>query len=118
MGTEFESDQVRKMFGQVSKGVVAMGLTADDASGVFLALGKMMSKGKVTAEELRGQIGERLPGATKLMADGLKMTTEELDKMMQKGDLLASVGIPALANQMEMVFGEGDRKSTRLNSSH
>ncbi|MGK3946884.1 tape measure protein, partial [Streptomyces caeruleatus] len=52
MGTEFESDQVRKMFGQVSKGVVAMGLTADDASGVFLALGQMMSKGKVTAEEL------------------------------------------------------------------
>lgn len=111
MGTEFESDQVRKMFGQVSKGVVAMGLTADDASGVFLALGQMMSKGKVTAEELRGQIGERLPGATKLMADGLKMTTEELDKMMQKGDLLASVGIPALANQMEMVFGEGAEKN-------
>jgi len=30
---------------------------------------------------------------------------------MQKGDLLASVGIPALANQMEMEFGEGAEKN-------
>ena len=40
-----------------------MGLSADQTSGVLLALQQMISKGTVQAEELRGQLGERLPGA-------------------------------------------------------
>jgi len=75
MDTKFTGDQVRDMFSQVSKGAVTMGLSAEDQQGVFLALGQIMGKGKVQAEELRGQIGERIPGAFKIAAKAMNMTT-------------------------------------------
>ena len=53
--------------------------------GAFLALGQMISKGKVQAEELRGQLGKRLPGAFQLAAKAMGMTTAALDKFMADG---------------------------------
>lgn len=111
METKFESEEVRKMFGQVTKGVVTMGLTADDARGVFLALGQIMGKGKVQAEELRGQIGERIPGAFKIAAKAMNMTTAELDKFMSDGKLMAEDFLPKFAAEMERTFGEGAEKN-------
>lgn len=107
MNTKFTSSEVRNMFGQVSTGITAMGLSADDAKGVFLALGQIMSKGKVSAEELRGQIGERIPGAFSIAARSIGVTTAELDKMMKDGKLLSEDFLPKFAAEMEKTFGIG-----------
>lgn len=69
--------------------------------GAFLALGQMISKGKVQAEELRGQLGERLPGAFQLAAKAMNMTTAELDKFMADGKLTAEELLPKLAKVNE-----------------
>lgn len=45
----------RKIFESVSRAVTAFGMSAEDSNGVFLALSQMMSKGKVSSEELRLQ---------------------------------------------------------------
>ncbi|MFK1850867.1 tape measure protein [Bacteroides fragilis] len=58
----------RKIFESVSRAVTAFGMSAEDSNGVFLALSQMMSKGKVSSEELRLQMGERLPIALQAMA--------------------------------------------------
>jgi tape measure domain-containing protein len=81
-----------------------MSLSADDAQGVFLALGQIASKGKVQAEELRGQIGERVPGAFGIAARAMGVTTAELDKMMEQGKLTASDFLPKFAAEMEKTF--------------
>ena len=107
MDTKFTGDQVRDMFSQVSKGAVTMGLSAEDQQGVFLALGQIMGKGKVQAEELRGQIGERIPGAFKIAAKAMNMTTAELDKFMSDGKLMAEDFLPKFAAEMERTFGAG-----------
>lgn len=107
MNTAFSSSKVRQMFEQVNTGVVAMGLTGEDAKGVFLALGQVMSKGKVQAEELRGQIGERIPGAFKIAANAMGMTTQELDKFMSEGKLIAEEFLPKFAKEMEKTFANG-----------
>jgi len=107
MNTKFTSGEVRNMFRQVSTGVVAMGLSADDAKGVFLALGQIMGKGKVQAEELRGQIGERVPSAFAIAARSMGMTSAQLDKFMSDGKLLAEDFLPKFAAEMEKTFGEG-----------
>ena len=39
------------------------------------------------AEELRGQIGERLPGAFALFAKAVGKTPAELDKALEKGEV-------------------------------
>ena len=59
-----------------------MHLSAYESEGAFKALEQMLSKGKVSAEELRGQLGERIPGAFQIAARAMGMTTSELDKFM------------------------------------
>ena len=79
----------------------ALALSQDDMQGAFLALGQMISKGKVQAEELRGQLGERLPGAFQLAAKAMGMTTAELDKFMADGKLTAEDLLPKLAKPLQ-----------------
>jgi tape measure domain-containing protein len=112
MGSKFQAEQVRNMFRQVSTGAAVMNLNADDSKGVFLALGQIMSKGKVQAEELRGQIGERIPGAFQIAARAMDMTTSELDKFMSDGKLTAEEFLPRFAAQMEKEFAGGLETAT------
>jgi len=81
----YSGGQTRNIFENVSKAVSAFKLSGDDAKGVFLALGQMISKGTVASEELRGQIGERLPGAFSIAAKSMNVTEKELNKMLQSG---------------------------------
>lgn len=104
-GTSLEKD-LNNIFEGVSAAGAALALSQDDLNGIYLALGQMVSKGKVQAEELRGQLGERLPGAFQLAAKAMGMTTAELDKAMQKGEVLASDLLPKLGSTLKNEFGD------------
>jgi len=97
MGTKLAGEPMRKIFESVSQNAVVMGLSAEDTKGVFLALGQMMSKGKVSAEELNGQLGERLPGALGIAAEAMSVTKSELLKMMEQGKLMSEDFLPKFA---------------------
>ena len=79
---EAEANMVFRAFSNMS---AAMKLTGDETKGVFLAISQMISKGKVSAEELRQQLAERMPGAVNLFAKSIGVSTQELDKMLQAG---------------------------------
>lgn len=111
MGTKLAGQGARDIFRQVSTAANVMGLDGENSKGVFLALGQIMSKGKVQAEELRGQIGERIPGAFKIAADAMGMSQAQLNKMMDEGKLTADVFLPRFAAQLEKVFGPGLAKT-------
>ena len=85
-GTPVEKDanMVFKSFSDMS---AALKLTGDETKGVFLAISQMISKGKVSAEELRQQLAERMPGAVNLFAKSIGVTTKQLDKMLQQGEV-------------------------------
>lgn len=99
------ASQTMKIFDSTAKAAGVLGLKADELNGVFLALEQMLSKGKVTTEELRRQLGERMPGAMGIMADAVGVTIDELDKMMKKGELLSSYALPKFAEQIEIAYG-------------
>jgi tape measure domain-containing protein len=82
--------QTQRIFENVSKAVAAFGLSSDDAAGVFRALSQIISKGTVQAEELRGQIGDRIPGAFSIAAKAIGVTERELNKMMASGKVTAA----------------------------
>lgn len=103
--TNLEGEETRRIFDSVSKSAAVMALSAEDTEGALKALGQMISKGKVQAEELRGQLGDRLPGAFAIMAEALDVTTGELDKMLKDGKLLAVDVLPKFARQLEITFG-------------
>lgn len=79
--------QTKYIFESITKTGRVFHLSADDMQGIFRAMQQMLSKGQVYAEELTGQLGERLPGAVALFAKGMNMTTQELLKAMQNGEI-------------------------------
>lgn len=103
--TSLEGEGVRKVFSAVTESATALGMSTADTEGVLRALGQMISKGTVQAEELRGQLGERLPGAFQLMAKALGVTTPELNKMLEQGQVLADDALPKLAAEISRMYG-------------
>lgn len=101
----FSTEQIRDIFLSVTESAVVLGLSMDDVHGTLRAVQQMMSKGTVQAEELRGQLGERLPGAVSLMAKGLGVTTQQLGKMLENGQVLAKDALPALAKALRETYG-------------
>ena len=74
-----------KAFKGVAAGIRGTGGSLQDLDSALTATAQVFSKGKVSAEELRQQIGERLPGAFTLFAQSLNMTPAELDKALEDG---------------------------------
>lgn len=97
-GTAIEQD-AQGIYSAFSELSTVLRLTQDQTNGVFLALGQMASKGKVMAEELRSQLGERASGVFQMFADALDVNTKELDKMLEKGE----VGLDALVKIVPVI---------------
>lgn len=97
--------EIEDIFTSVAKAGAVMGLSVENQDRAFLALNQMMSKGVVSAEELRGQLGEALPGAFGIMAKALNVNEQQLGKLMKDGKLLASEVLPKFAEQLEKVYG-------------
>jgi tape measure domain-containing protein len=111
MGTSLEGDKGREIFTAVSEAATVMKLSAEQTEGSFLALGQMISKGTVSAEELRGQLGERLPGAFQIFARSLGVTTSQLGDMLKKGEVIAEDALPKFAAELKKTFSPGVAKS-------
>ena len=79
--------EVQGIYENMSKAARGLHLSNDDLGGAFRAITQIFSKGKVQAEELRGQLGERLPGAMAIMARSVGVSTARLNKMMEQGNL-------------------------------
>lgn len=108
----------RKLFDSLSRSSAAFGLSADETNGMFLAVTQMMGKGKIQAEELRGQLGERLPIAMQAMAKAAGTTVAGLDDIMKKGKLLSAEVLPKFADALnEMIPNvDTDNIETSLNN--
>lgn len=102
-----EADTARGIFRSVSSAMTVMGRGAEDQRLAFLALEQMLSKNVVSSEELRRQLGERLPGAVNLMARAVGVSTQELNKMLKAGELISSEVLPAFAREVDAAFGPG-----------
>jgi tape measure domain-containing protein len=67
--------------------VSAFGGSADDVDGAMRAVVQILSKGSVQAEELRGQLGERFPGAVIKFAQANKLSFDELQDRLKEGTI-------------------------------
>ncbi len=99
------ASESKRIFESVATAGAKMKLSNDQVQGTFLALSQMMSKGKVQAEELRGQLAERLPGAFQLAAKAMGVTEQELNKMLEKGEVVSKDFLPKFATELEKTFG-------------
>jgi len=115
--TALEGQPVKDIFLGITRASVAMGLSADQTRGALLAVQQMISKGNVQAEELRGQLGERLPGAFRLAAQAMGVTTKALDRLLKSGKVTAEDLLPKLAKLLnEEFFVPAQKASSSLSA--
>lgn len=104
-GTSLEGDRMRKVFEAIVLAGTKMQLSTEDVAGTLKALEQMISKGKVQAEELRGQLGDRLPGALSLAAKAMGLTGAQLSKLMEDGKLYTEDFLPKFGEAVIQHFG-------------
>ena len=116
-GTNFSLEQQKKMYEGLVKAAAFYHMSAERTEDMLVAVEQMMSKGKITAEELRRQLGNNLPGAYAKMAKaaiqsgyaGIK-SFADFEKAMKAG----RVGVDLLAKFIDNLNEE--TKNIDLNS--
>ena len=94
-----------KIYSSITKSITAFGLGGEEANLTFMALGQMMSKGKISSEELRRQMGERIPIAMQAMANAAGVTIQQLDKMLKNGEIYSKDVLPRFAEELDKLTG-------------
>jgi tape measure domain-containing protein len=105
-GTVLEGQATRDIFEAVSRAMSTLGKSGVETERALAAISQMASKGTVSMEELRGQLGEALPGAMKAAADGAGLTVEQLVEMVSTGSVLAKDLLPALTAGLNGLYGQ------------
>lgn len=116
----FAGNEVRDIFTGISKAAATFGMSADKVDRVNYAFAQMASKGQVMSEELKGQLGDVLPGALGIFAeaagfkgpDAIQKFSAALEDGAYKGQamkqLLTNVGVV-----MNKEFGPGAEGAAR-----
>ena len=109
----FATDEINKIFGSVVRAGSALKLSNEQVSLSLKAVEQMMNKGTISSEELKGQLGEQLPGAYGIMAKaaqdaGISVSgsTQELGKLLEQGKVGSAQVLPFFAKRMEEAFGK------------
>lgn len=97
---------IRDIYTAVSGAGAVLGMDSQQQARSLMALQQMLSKGTVSAEELRQQLGENLPGAFAMAAEAMNVTESQLAKMMERGEVAATDLLPRLAKVLKEKYGD------------
>ena len=104
LGLSMEQTQV--LFTGVSAASAALALNSERTRLVFFAISQIASKGTVSMEELRRQLGEHLPGALQISAEAMGVTTQELVKLVETGQLSSKVFLEQLGPALVKAYAK------------
>lgn len=110
-GSALQGEATRKIFTSLSEAFRVNKLSSAQMELAFNAISQMVNKGKVSMEELRQQLGEKLPGAFDQAAKAMGLTKAEFDKLVSNGELMTDEFLPKLAAQLDKTFGPQLSKS-------
>ena len=99
-GSGISFKELETLFVGLSAANKAYAGDAEDLNGILRAFTQIISKGTVQSEELKGQVGERLPGAFKKAADSLGLTTAQLQKALEQGEIQSADFVKAFGKYM------------------
>lgn len=116
-GTQLEGAATEQIFSSLTGALSTVGASTGDVENALNAVAQMMSKGVISAEELRGQLGDVLPGAAQQAAAALGKSTAEFNKMLESGQVLANDFLPKFAAQLNKTFGDGKTQVESFSAS-
>ena len=104
-----------RIFSNMSKAMASFGISGGEASLTMMAITQMMSKGKISSEELRRQLGERMPVAMQAMANAAGVSMAQLDKLLKEGKLRSADIMGKFSDELAKL--SGDTSTDNLESS-
>lgn len=97
--TALEGQATKQIFEGLSKGGASRQLGKQEMQSAFLAIQQISDKGKVSQEELRGQLSERLSGTMAVASRSRGQTVAEMNRDIQKG-VTSEEFLPKFAQQL------------------
>jgi tape measure domain-containing protein len=104
----------RHIFESIGQAQVVLHSKGYETNGIFLAMEQIISKGKVSLEELQKQLGNRLPDAMGITARAMGVTQAELRTSITKGSIDPLELVLKLANQIKIEYGESARSTADM----
>lgn len=98
-------EDTREILLSGAEAATAFGLDAEQANLVLLAMGQIISKGRVSREELGRQMGEQFP-AMIIGAKAMNMELAEFERLVESGGLSAEEFIVPFAKQLRETVRE------------
>lgn len=92
------------VFEAIAKTSTALHLNKEQVNGVTKAFEQMLSKGTVSAEELRNQLGDRLAGTMPMAAKAINAKITELDNMLRQKMISSYQFTILMAEEMNKQF--------------
>jgi tape measure domain-containing protein len=118
--TGFSGDEIRDLFLGISQAAATFGMSAEKVDRVNYAFAQMASKGQVMSEELKGQLGDVLPGAMGIFAeaagfkgpDAITKFSKALEDGAYKGGAMKTL-LTNVGSIMRKEFGPGAEGAAR-----
>lgn len=122
--TSITGGTIRKVFEGISSAGAVLGFTADQSERAMRSLEQMVSKGTLSMEELRGQLGDVLPGAMGIFTNaavkaGIATDQVSFAKLIAQGKVLVDERLlTRVADELSRGFGaEASANANRLAGS-
>lgn len=100
-GTGLSHDQLLRATERLQAGFRVLGMSNDESRRGFLAWEQMLTRGRLTAEELNRQLANAVPGGLAATAQALGRTTAEFRQMAEAGVLPVNVAFTAFQQAMD-----------------
>ena len=92
--------QTREIFLSTAEAASVLGLSGEELHDILIAIQQMASKGVIMSEELKHQLGDRLPGSFAIAAKAAGMTEQAFNKALEQGEILAGDFLPKFAAEL------------------
>ena len=100
----FNLQQQKNTVQQLFKLASFYNLNNQQSANAFMAFSQIASKGRVSMEEIRRQLGQYIPDITGLSATALGVSPAVFEEMVRSGQLSASTYFEALTEELEKRF--------------
>lgn len=96
----------RQVFEGIATAASVLHLKGYEANGILIAFEQILSKNKVSLEEVQRQLSNRMPDAMGTAARAMNMTQSEFRKAITEGSINPLEFVLKMANQIKIQYGE------------
>ena len=112
-GTALQGQGIKELFLGMSQASTVLSMSTEQSQRAFAALTQILSKGKVSSEELRQQLAESgLVGAMGIAARAVGVTEQEFNRLLESGQILSQDFLPKFAKQLQAEFGDAAKDAS------